>query len=110
VASLDIAVSSAIMRLHALERALHDDGPWEMEFMGVRVPANRFVFNDRVQFCALFRIPMTHELRDGCDSIWLRCGGDAVISRPTPELPVGKDFILDWVMELDPRVLNVVSA
>jgi len=109
VTSLDIAVSSAIMRLHALERALHDDGPWEMEFAGVRVPANRFVFNDRVQFCALFQIPMTHVLRN-CDSIWLLCNGDAVISRPTPNLPAGKDFILDWVMELDPHVLDAVSA
>lgn len=110
--SLDIAVSSAIMRLHAFERALHDDGPWEMEFMGVRVQANRFVFNDRVQFCALFRIPMTHELPDDCDSVWLLCDGAAVISRPTSllPLPVGEDFILDWTMELDSRVLNAVSA
>jgi hypothetical protein len=100
VVYLDIAVSSAIMRLHALERALHDDGPWEMEFAGVRVPANRFVFNDRVQFCALFRIPMTHELVD-CDHFWLTCAGTVVATRPVPStLPPGEDFIVDWVMEL----------
>jgi hypothetical protein len=107
VASLDIAVSSAIMRLHALERALHDDGPWEMEFMGVRVPANRFVFNDRVQFCAVFP-PMAPYLFFG--TVELLCGGEAVALQPMPGWVCDQTNILDWVMELDPRVFDAVSV
>jgi len=107
VASLDIAVSSAIMRLHALERALHDDGPWEMEFAGVRVPANRFIFNDRVQFCALFP-PMP--ARIFFTPIQLLCGGDIVAIRQGPSLIVDSSNIIDWVMELDPQVLDAVTA
>lgn len=101
--SLDIAVSSAIMRLHALERALHDDGPWEMEFAGVRVPANRFVFNDRVQFCATFP-PMPPQLFFSTVSLF--CDGEMVAVQPMPGLTVGQPAIVDWVMELDPLLVN----
>ena len=57
VAALDHAVSSAITKLHALERSLHDVGPWEMEYQGHRVHAERFVQNDGVLFMAEFPEP-----------------------------------------------------
>lgn len=103
MASLDIAVSGAIMRLHALERALHDDGPWEMEFAGVRVPANRFVLNDRVQFCALFPRPLP---TNDDWYVWLLCDGQPVATEPMRHFQMGEDVIVDWVMELDSGLVS----
>ncbi len=50
MSALELAVSSAIIRLRALERGLHDIGPWSIEFDGVRYPARRAVLADGVRF------------------------------------------------------------
>ena len=76
VAALDHAVSSAITKLHALERSLHDVGPWEMEYQGHRVHAERFVQNDGVLFMTEF--PQSR----GNGTGFLLCRGEIVLSFP----------------------------
>lgn len=97
---LELAVSSALTRLRALERALHDRGPWEMELAtGDRVPANRFVLDDRVQFCAQF--PSTNGLDDAF--VTLLCDGWPVAVRRV-ETPLSGSFILDWTLTVTPAI------
>lgn len=39
--ALDTAVSRAVHRARLLERALHDDGPWAIEYGGQSLPASK---------------------------------------------------------------------
>lgn len=52
--SFDHAVSRAVTMAHALEKALHDAGPWEIELDGMIVPAQRIVRGWAVEFIAHF--------------------------------------------------------
>lgn len=72
--SFDLAVSRAVTMAHALERALHDPGPWFIELDGYFAPASREICetNLTVTFTA-------HFLRadDGAVPM-LRCQGEEV--------------------------------
>jgi hypothetical protein len=52
--AIDLAVSRAVTRIHALERAVHDSGHWTMELAGRVVPAQRTITEDGVSFVATF--------------------------------------------------------
>jgi hypothetical protein len=54
VMTLDINVARAVAHAKAMERAVHDPGPWTMQRSGVTVPAVRLVADDRVIFRAAF--------------------------------------------------------
>lgn len=99
--SLDLAVSSAIMRLHALERALHDTGPWMVEYAGGRVPAERFVLDDGVTFVAEF--PSS----DGPLYCSLFSRNDFLMTFVVtpPDDGQGGPFIADVAMRLDTSVV-----
>lgn len=93
--SLDLAVSSAMMRLRALERALHDDGPWEMEYAGIRTLASRTVTDDRVQFSARFPSPWPK-----ARSLTLLCADEPVLVKPFAVPYDDGEFIADWALRL----------
>lgn len=101
VNSLDLAVSSAIMRLHALERALHDTGPWMVEYAGTRIPAERFVLDDGVTFVAEF------PSFDGPRYCSLLSGGDFLMTFVVtpPNDGQGGPFIADIALRLDSSVV-----
>lgn len=92
--SLDLAVSRAVVQMRALERAVHDAGPWEIDIAGVRSPASRLVLDDRVDFEADFPAQQDQE-----GSAVLLCAGEFVSARAL-ELPEGP-FTLDWSLTLN---------
>jgi hypothetical protein len=94
----DLAVSRAILGLRALERALHDGGPWEMECGDSRVPANRFVLDDSVQFCA--KLPGS--AATGTRRVHLLCRGRFVAMTDVPA--EWDDVVVDWVLRLSDLV------
>ena len=51
---IDLAVSRAVTMVHALEMAVHDNGPWSLELDGMIVPARRSVGSVGVTFSAIF--------------------------------------------------------
>ena len=91
--SLDLAVSRAIMRLRLLERAVHDDGPWEIRVGDQVLQAVRIVFDDRVVFSVHFSSIPTQPMLE------LLCAGELVSVRPV-EHPGYAPFILDWEIAL----------
>lgn len=48
--ALDLAVSREIIKLRALERAIHDPGPWVIRVPGASCDAKRVVLSDCVRF------------------------------------------------------------
>lgn len=65
--AIELAVSRAITKIHALERALHEIGPWYVRAESFMVPADREVTDLAVSFRA--RIP-AHQ--GGFAELWLR--------------------------------------
>lgn len=101
VNSLDLAITSAVMRLHALGRALHDAGPWTMTYADMRVPAERLVLDDGVSFAAEF--PRTHGPAWGL----LLCGDDFVMDFDVtpPNDGASGPFIAEMSLRLDTSVV-----
>lgn len=63
--AIELAVSRAITRIHALERALHEPGPWFIRTESLMVPADREVTADAV----VFRVFLPEA---GFAELWLR--------------------------------------
>lgn len=93
--TLDLAVSRAIMALHTLETALHDNGPWSVEIQGRSFPANRYVLDDAVQFC----VALPDNLLPGTHPAFLTCGKRS-LSTMLVDVPESGEFIVDWVVRL----------
>jgi hypothetical protein len=71
--AIEIAVSRAVTRIHALERAVHDSGPWTMDLDGLIVPAQRIVGEHGVRFLAHFPQNFSDRpiiLRSGEEEVW----------------------------------------
>lgn len=66
-----------------------------MEYAGERVPANRFVLDDSVQFCGRF----PGRSGDGDAAVSLFCAGD-YIGTLHVETPTEGSFIVDWTFHL----------
>lgn len=94
--SLDLVVSQSILRIRALERALHDQGPWFIEpnGCGVPIPAQRTVHADRVVFTA----QMSTHGQEHMDLVL--CAGPTYtpVLHRTIELPpdTPRFFEMDW--------------
>lgn len=101
VTSLDLAITSAVMRLHALGRALHDTGPWTMTYAGMRVPAERLVLDDGVHFTAEF--PRTSGPAWGL----LLCGDDFIMDFDVipPDDGASGPFVAEMSLRLDTSVV-----
>jgi hypothetical protein len=72
--SFDLAVSRAVTMAHALERALHDPGPWFIELDGYVAHAEREVREEALEVLFIAQFP--HAL-DGAVPI-LRCLADEI--------------------------------
>lgn len=51
---LDLMVARAQAQLRLVEHALHNPGPWTMEYEGVSVPVSKFVREHAISFVAHF--------------------------------------------------------
>lgn len=101
--SLDLVVSQSILRIRALERALHDEGPWFIVLNGftgdIEVPATRYVTDSDIRFAASMGSYMLHA--DTASFIRLRCRQDDVLTRRVEIPETGAAVDLGWVIGLD---------
>lgn len=65
--AIELAVSRAITKIHALERALYEPGPWYVRTGSFMVPADREVTDQAVSF--RFHVPARC---GGLAELWLR--------------------------------------
>jgi hypothetical protein len=96
-AELERAVSLALVRVHLMERALHDPGPWEIELGDVRVLARRTIREDGVVLAGHFSTA-PRKLGIVADTMTLFCHGEAVACRPAVEIPEEGEFEVLWSM------------
>lgn len=71
--SIDLAVARAVAAAHALEMAVHDEGPWSLELAGMIVPARREI--DELLMEASFTAAFPHTTGGPAT---LRCRGQYV--------------------------------
>lgn len=95
--AIDLAVSRAVTRIHALEKAVHEPGPWTMDLDGLIVPAQRTLGEYSVRFHAHF------PASPGSCALILRAGEEQVwTSRPIPA--VGHAFEVALELSLPAEV------
>lgn len=93
VMSFDLAVSRAVTMTRALERALHDPGPWFIELDGYFAPASREICEEALTVTFAAHFPRAD---DGAVPM-LRCRGMAIralASVPASERPFEYRFEL----------------
>lgn len=91
---LDQAISSALHRMHNLERAVHDPGPWAIVVHGIRYPASRVLTDRGVCFTATI-----NDRRMGMVDASLECDSQLVAAKRV-DLP-DNVVVLDWSLSLD---------
>jgi hypothetical protein len=99
--TLDEAVAQAVFTARLLERALHDSGPWALEYGGQRLPAHKVFCGDHIHFRALLPQQCWLAAPDGVMS--LLAGGETVSVRPFTHVGDG-GFVLDWTIALGASV------
>lgn len=102
--SLDLLVSRALFSTRVLERALHDDGQWTLEWAGIEVPVRRTALPDGVTFSADF--PEVCHLTEPYPVALLKVDGE-VVSAKTIEYPGEVPFTVQWTMRA--RVVESVG-
>lgn len=103
---LDVLAAQAVFTARAFERAVHDDGPWEMAWGPFVVPATRECLDDGVHFSAVF--PAHCYLVEPNPLIGLYIAGDPqpVLIRSI-EFPGDQGFTVSW--HLDAREAARIS-
>lgn len=97
---LDFAVAQATFRARQIERALHDPGPWEMEYGGIKAPAVRLTFDNRVTFLAHF--PAHCWLAPPEPAVLsLLCRGEVVNTRALDDHPGDGEWEAEWTLALE---------
>lgn len=99
---LDIAVSQALFRARQMERALHDSGPWTMEWAGHTVPVCRLIGKSEIKFLAHF--PEHCYLAEPEPTMSLLCRGEVVGTREI-EFPGDGAFSVEWRLAVEQPVL-----
>ena len=93
---LDVMASRVVYAARVFERAVHDPGPWFIEYQGVRFPAMRVCEQDRVTFTADLPIQET-----GFITVGLHCGDELLSVRELTVEQVFEDGLaIDWAVEL----------
>lgn len=77
---LDFAVAQALFKARQVERALHDSGPWTMQWGGHTVPACRLIGKSEITFLAHFpeRTAVPIEMTGGLTAWVSACDADKV--------------------------------
>lgn len=90
---LELEASQALFAARALEAALHDPGPWTMEWGPYTVPAERVLTETGVAFRAVF--PETCWIEPPDTGVVLRCRGEVMGLRRIDH-PGDTQFIVTW--------------
>ena len=94
---LDTAVAQAVARVRLLERALHDPGPWALEYAGQRFEAERTVCPTHVHLAA--EIPEQCWLVEPDGFLYLVVDGEVVAAQQI-EHPGDGGHRVDWMLGL----------
>lgn len=94
---LDARVAQAVFNARLLEDALHDNGPWTMQWGPHEVPAHRVVRDRGVIFTASFPDSCYLERPPTIVTLRLR-GEDRAIKHITD--PGDGRFLVDWAISL----------
>ena len=100
MSTLDFRIAQAAFAARRMERALHDPGPWEISYQGIRVPAVRFIHSDRITFVGHFPEMCWVDVPDS-PSMSLLCRGEVVDARPVEHFGDGA-FEFRWGMSIAP--------
>lgn len=95
--ALDFLVAQTVQRARLIERALHDNGPWEISYGKISVGACKAVLDDRVVFLA--RLPETCWLVKPDPVISLLCRGQ-VVAVKVIEHPGDGAVDIQWEMAI----------
>lgn len=93
--TLDTLVARAVHAARLLERAVHDPGPWAMEYAGQVFPADRVIHADHVHIVAT--MPAQCWLGDPESPLSLLIDGEVVAVRRIPH-PGDSAADLDWTI------------
>lgn len=96
----EVGLASAITMLHALEKGVHDSGPWTMDLDGVRLPAMRVVTEYGVSFVTEFP---EMNFSGETSLLTLFCGQDMVLVKNFTA-PDHGSFVVDWSLSLPAQV------
>lgn len=99
---LDFAVAQALFKARQVERALHDAGPWTMQWGGRSVPACRLIGKSEITFLAHF--PEHCFLVEPDPTVLLLCDGEEVGSRPI-DFPGDQGFQIEWRLAVEQPIL-----
>lgn len=102
---LEHSVSSAVMKAHTMERALHSSRPWFIATGGVIRAAQRIVSTDRIAFWAEF--PADLPFVTVPDGMTLMEGG--IVRGVRSFRHPGSSFSVCWEFTLDPVEENIQS-
>lgn len=95
--TLDFAVAQATFRARQIERALHDAGPWTMQWGPFTVPACRLVGEREIKFLAHF--PAHCYLVEPTTPALLLCDGDMVGTKDIG-FPGDGEFEVEWTLSV----------
>lgn len=98
MSTLDFAVAQAAFRARQMERALHDNGPWTIQWGPFEVPASRLIGQDRIVFLAHF--PAHCYLSAPEAPATLLCRGEPVGTQEI-DFPGDGEFELEWVLAVE---------
>jgi len=98
VTTLDIVASRAVYAARLFERAVNDDGPWYIEYAGVRFPAHKSFDQTRVLF-TVKAPPLPFE--EGA-VVALYCRDELLSVQQSQDIGFVGFIQIEWALELNP--------
>lgn len=99
--TLEFAVAQAAFRARQMERALHDRGPWTIQWGAFTVPACRLIGEREIRFLAHFPAHCYLAPVDG--PALLLCRGEVVGTKHI-EHPGDAEFELEWSLAIQDSI------
>lgn len=96
--TLDIVASRAVYAARLFERAVHDDGPWYIEYSGVRFPAHKSFTQSKV-LLTIGAPPLPFE--EGA-VVSLYCRDELLSVQQAQDIGFVGFVQIEWALELNP--------
>jgi hypothetical protein len=103
----DTAVAQGVYRAHLVEKALHDRGPWYVQWSGLVRRADRYVEGGIVNFRVIFEVEEIPDEPSSLLNLMLR--DHVVATRLLPDLlevPRDQPLVIDWRVGIEVRDLT----
>ena len=93
--TLDLSVAQAIHAVRLLERALHDDGEWSMDYAGQSLRVTRLIHRDHIHMIAM--LPAQCWLHEPDGALSLLLDGEVQAVRQVTH-PGDGEHRFDWTL------------